>query len=210
MSASAKRMLKAALALAPNAHNPQFPVTSLTRLMSTKTRFSTRTVTNEISRGWPLQKQKQKKIGDCETDLGIERGRRQQSVSEQIMIIRRTNATLGHEHDGQKVMSKQIKVAHQPIQSKRPAYTEEDTAHTEKWLESESAKKPMDWIKEQQPIGINGSKVSCHSPGACKDKFGETSGIGAPVTYLTLADTSAENPAKCKYCGLRFYSNESH
>ena len=68
-------------------------------------------------------------------------------------------------------------------------------------------KAPIDWISEVQPIGVNGSKVNCHSPGACKE-VGEGAALGAPATFYTLADTSVENPAKCKYCGLRFYSLE--
>ena len=95
---------------------------------------------------------------------------------------------------------------HQPVQSKRPSYAPSDTPHTKKWLESETSKAPMDWIAEVAPIGVNGGKVNCHSPGACKERFGEGAALGAPATYYTLADTSAENPAKCKYCGLRFYS----
>jgi NADH dehydrogenase (ubiquinone) Fe-S protein 6 len=89
---------------------------------------------------------------------------------------------------------------HQPVQSKRPAYLPEDTPHTKKWLDSDASKVP--------PIGVNASKVNCHSPGACKERFGEGAALGAPATFYTLADTSVENPAKCKYCGLRFYSLE--
>ena len=97
---------------------------------------------------------------------------------------------------------------HQPVQSKRPAYAPSDTPHTKKWLDSDASKAPIDWISEVQPIGVNGSKVNCHSPGACKERFGEGAALGAPATFYTLADTSVENPAKCKYCGLRFYSLE--
>jgi hypothetical protein len=58
-----------------------------------------------------------------------------------------------------------------------------------------------------EPVGVPGDKVSCDSPGACKDRFGDaTGGLGAPNTYYKLNDTSPESPAKCKYCGLRFYS----
>jgi len=70
---------------------------------------------------------------------------------------------------------------HQPVQSKRPSYLPEDTPHTKKWLDSDAA---------------------------CKERFGEGAALGAPATFYTLADTSVENPAKCKYCGLRFYSLE--
>ena len=97
---------------------------------------------------------------------------------------------------------------HQPVQSKRPAHAPSDTPHTKKWLDSDASKAPIDWISEVQPIGVNGSKVNCHSPGACKERFGEGAALGAPATFYTLADTSVENPAKCKYCGLRFYSLE--
>ena len=97
---------------------------------------------------------------------------------------------------------------HQPVQSKRPAYAPSDTPHTKKWLDSDASKAPIDWISEVQPIGVNGSKVNCHSPGACKERFGEGAALGAPATFYTLADTSVENPAKCKYCGLRLYSLE--
>jgi hypothetical protein len=97
---------------------------------------------------------------------------------------------------------------HQPVQSKRPAYLPEDTPHTKKWLDSDASKAPIDWINEVPPIGVNASKVNCHSPGACKERFGEGAALGAPATFYTLADTSVENPAKCKYCGLRFYSLE--
>ena len=97
---------------------------------------------------------------------------------------------------------------HQPVQSKRPSYLPEDTPHTKKWLDSDASKAPIDWINEVPPIGVNASKVNCHSPGACKERFGEGAALGAPATFYTLADTSVENPAKCKYCGLRFYSLE--
>ena len=55
---------------------------------------------------------------------------------------------------------------HQPVQSKRPAHAPSDTPHTKKWLDSDASKAPIDWISEVQPIGVNGSKVNCHSPGA--------------------------------------------
>jgi len=97
---------------------------------------------------------------------------------------------------------------HQPVQSKRPSYLPEDSPHTKKWLDSDASKAPIDWINEVPPIGVNASKVNCHSPGACKERFGEGAALGAPATFYTLADTSVENPAKCKYCGLRFYSLE--
>ncbi|ACO62905.1 predicted protein [Micromonas commoda] len=92
----------------------------------------------------------------------------------------------------------------QPVQSKRPAYDERDTAHTDKWLEA-AVPSPMEMINEIEPIPIHADRVSCKSKGACMDRYGERVGLGAPNTYYQLNSTTKDAPVKCKYCGLRFY-----
>lgn len=99
---------------------------------------------------------------------------------------------------------------HQPIQTKRPGKLPSDVAHTAKWLDSDAKPSPMEYSAATKPIGVRGDKVSCDSPGACKDRFGDSGGLGAPNTYYKLNDTSEEFPAKCKYCGLRFYTLDAH
>ena len=99
----------------------------------------------------------------------------------------------------------------QPVQTKRPGKLPSDAAHTAKWLDSSAKPSPMEYSASAEPVGVPGDKVSCDSPGACKDRFGDaTGGLGAPNTYYKLNDTSPESPAKCKYCGLRFYSLGGH
>ena len=93
----------------------------------------------------------------------------------------------------------------QPIQTKRPAYDDRDTPHTEKWLEADGVPPPIELVARISPIGIHADRVSCKSKGACMDKYGEQAGLGAPNTYYQLNSTTPENPVKCKYCGLRFY-----
>ena len=96
---------------------------------------------------------------------------------------------------------------HQPIQTKRPGKLDGDVGHTAKWLDSTAKPSPMEYSAAAEPIGVAGDNVSCDSPGACKDRFGVgEGGLGAPNTYYKLNDTSKEFPAKCKYCGLRFYT----
>jgi NADH dehydrogenase (ubiquinone) Fe-S protein 6 len=94
----------------------------------------------------------------------------------------------------------------QPVQSKRPGKLPTDVAHTAKWLDSTAKPSPMEYSARVEPIGVRGDKVNCDSPGACKDRFGDSGGLGAPNTYYKLNDTSPTSPAKCKYCGLRFFS----
>ena len=97
------------------------------------------------------------------------------------------------------------------MQTKRPGKLPSDAAHTAKWLDSSAKPSPMEYSASAEPVGVPGDKVSCDSPGACKDRFGAaTGGLGAPNTYYKLNDTSPESPAKCKYCGLRFYSLGGH
>ena len=93
-----------------------------------------------------------------------------------------------------------------PVQSKRPGKLPSDVAHTAKWLDSHDKPSPMEYSASVEPTAVVGDKVSCDSPGACKDRFGDDAGLGAPNTYYKLGDTTPENPAKCKYCGLRFYA----
>ena len=95
--------------------------------------------------------------------------------------------------------------ATQPVQSKRPGKLPSDVAHTAKWLDSNDKPSPMEYSASVEPTAVAGDKVSCDSPGACKDRFGDDAGLGAPNTYYKLGDTTLENPVKCKYCGLRFY-----
>ena len=89
------------------------------------------------------------------------------------------------------------------MQTKRPAYDERDTPHTDKWLEA-AVPSPMEMINEIEPIPIHADRVSCKSEGACMDRYGERMGR-APNTYYQLNSTTKDAPVKCKYCGLRFY-----
>jgi NADH dehydrogenase (ubiquinone) Fe-S protein 6 len=98
-----------------------------------------------------------------------------------------------------------------PVQSKRPGKLPSDVAHTAKWLDSTEKPSPMEYSSAVEPIAVHGlERVNCDSPGACKDRFGELLGLGAPNTYYKLADTTPENPVKCKYCGLRFFDASEH
>lgn len=122
--------------------------------------------------------------------------------------VERVNA-LARASEGMRSASGVTRVADRaapPVQSKRPGKLPTDVAHTAKWLDSGDKPSPMEYIARVEPHAVEGDKVSCDSPGACKDRFGEAAGLGAPNTYYKLGDTTAENPVKCKYCGLRFYA----
>jgi len=61
----------------------------------------------------------------------------------------------------------------------------------------------MDWIAESEPIQVHGAVVA--STGGEEDPA-----LGCPVEFIDLRGTSRENPAVCKYSGLKFYSNDWH
>lgn len=61
----------------------------------------------------------------------------------------------------------------------------------------------MDWIQQAPPLEVHGSNVAKCYGGAVKE-------LGHPVEYIILNDTSAEQPAVCKYCGNKFYQGHHH
>eukprot|EP00240_Pyramimonas_obovata_P009577 CAMPEP_0118933776 /NCGR_PEP_ID=MMETSP1169-20130426/12463_1 /TAXON_ID=36882 /ORGANISM="Pyramimonas obovata, Strain CCMP722" /LENGTH=83 /DNA_ID=CAMNT_0006876585 /DNA_START=225 /DNA_END=476 /DNA_ORIENTATION=+ len=82
----------------------------------------------------------------------------------------------------------------------RPHKDASDESHSSKWLSG--GKAPIDMIAEVPPIGLHQRTAVCYG--------GEDPALGHPVEYIMLDDTSAEAPATCKYCGLRFYEIAHH
>ncbi|KAL3521760.1 hypothetical protein ACH5RR_019909 [Cinchona calisaya] len=67
------------------------------------------------------------------------------------------------------------------------------TSHTDKWMQDTSKKSPMQLINEVPPIKVEGRIVACE---------GDTNpALGHPIEFICL---DKEEPAVCKYCGLRF------
>ena len=63
-----------------------------------------------------------------------------------------------------------------------------------------NTKSPADWIAEAPPIKVHGAvAVSTGS---------DDPALGCPVEYIDLRGTSVDNPAVCKYTGLRYYSDD--
>mmetsp|Transcript_28196 Transcript_28196/g.71901 ORF Transcript_28196/g.71901 Transcript_28196/m.71901 type:complete len:151 (-) Transcript_28196:273-725(-) len=70
--------------------------------------------------------------------------------------------------------------------------------HTDKWLMDKNQKSPMQWIKEAEPILVEGPVVASYGS--------EDPSLGCPVEYINLKGSSKERPAVCKYTGNRYYS----
>ncbi|KAK3286255.1 hypothetical protein CYMTET_6177 [Cymbomonas tetramitiformis] len=82
-----------------------------------------------------------------------------------------------------------------PEQSVLPHKLPTDPSHTSKW--QYEGKSPMELIAEVPPIAVDSRIAECYG--------GENPSLGHPVEYIILDDTSADFPAVCKYCGLRFF-----
>ncbi|OIT07785.1 PREDICTED: NADH dehydrogenase [ubiquinone] iron-sulfur protein 6, mitochondrial [Nicotiana attenuata] len=77
--------------------------------------------------------------------------------------------------------------------------TEVVTSHTDKWMQDISKKSPMELINEVPPIKVEGRIAACE---------GDTDpALGHPIEYICL---DLDEPAVCKYCGLRFVQDHHH
>ncbi|XP_057970720.1 NADH dehydrogenase [ubiquinone] iron-sulfur protein 6, mitochondrial [Malania oleifera] len=65
--------------------------------------------------------------------------------------------------------------------------------HTAKWMQDTSKKSPMELINEVPPIKVEGRIVACEGD--------NDPALGHPIEFICL---DREEPAVCKYCGLRF------
>jgi len=72
--------------------------------------------------------------------------------------------------------------------------------HTEKWLSG--GKAPIQWIAEAAPIEVQTRVAQCWGGGDVA--------LGHPIEYISLDGTTPEDPAVCKYCGLRFFLGGQH
>ena len=70
--------------------------------------------------------------------------------------------------------------------------------HTAKWWSGEG-KTPLEYCQSAEPIKVEGMTVA--STGS--DEYS----LGCPVEYISLKGTTKENPAVCKYTGLKYYSD---
>ncbi|MED6179911.1 hypothetical protein PIB30_005370 [Stylosanthes scabra] len=71
--------------------------------------------------------------------------------------------------------------------------------HTAKWMQDTSKKSPMELINEVPPIKVEDRIVACE---------GDTNpALGHPIEYICL---DKDEPAICKYCGLRYYQEHHH
>ncbi|XP_078440454.1 NADH-ubiquinone oxidoreductase-like protein [Wolffia australiana] len=71
--------------------------------------------------------------------------------------------------------------------------------HTAKWMQDTSKKSPMELINEVPPIKVSGRIAVC--TGA------NDASLGHPVEFICL---DQDEPAVCKYCGLRFFQDHHH
>eukprot|EP00793_Prasinoderma_coloniale_P001139 PRCOL_00006130-RA len=72
------------------------------------------------------------------------------------------------------------------------------SAHTDKWMTPGTGKKsPMELIAEVAPIGVEEDVAVCYGH--------EDPVLGHPVEFIKVSTATKENPAVCKYCGLRYY-----
>ncbi|CDP04934.1 unnamed protein product [Coffea canephora] len=67
------------------------------------------------------------------------------------------------------------------------------TTHTEKWMQDTTQKSPMQLINEVPPIKVEGRIVACEGD--------SNPALGHPIEFICL---DKEEPAVCKYCGLRY------
>ncbi|XP_027160511.1 NADH dehydrogenase [ubiquinone] iron-sulfur protein 6, mitochondrial [Coffea eugenioides] len=67
------------------------------------------------------------------------------------------------------------------------------TTHTQKWMQDTTQKSPMQLINEVPPIKVEGRIVACEGD--------SNPALGHPIEFICL---DKEEPAVCKYCGLRY------
>ncbi|KAK4740655.1 hypothetical protein SAY87_024243 [Trapa incisa] len=71
--------------------------------------------------------------------------------------------------------------------------------HTAKWMQDTSKKSPMELINEVPPIKVEGRIVACEGD--------NNPALGHPIEFICL---DREEPAVCKYCGLRYVQDHHH
>ncbi|XP_058183019.1 NADH dehydrogenase [ubiquinone] iron-sulfur protein 6, mitochondrial [Rhododendron vialii] len=72
------------------------------------------------------------------------------------------------------------------------------TSHTDKWMQDTSKKSPMELINEVPPIKVEGRIVACEAGNPA---------LGHPIEFICL---DLDEPAICKYCGLRYVQDHGH
>ena len=60
---------------------------------------------------------------------------------------------------------------------------------------------PMEMIARVEPIAVESKVVACR---------GGQNQLGHPVEFIKVYGTSKDEPAVCKYCGLRYYFDGHH
>ena len=60
---------------------------------------------------------------------------------------------------------------------------------------------PMEMIARVEPIAVESKVVACR---------GVQNQLGHPVEFIKVYGTSKDEPAVCKYCGLRYYFDGHH
>ncbi|XP_008775895.1 NADH dehydrogenase [ubiquinone] iron-sulfur protein 6, mitochondrial-like [Phoenix dactylifera] len=71
--------------------------------------------------------------------------------------------------------------------------------HTAKWMQDTSKKSPMELISEVPPIKVEGRIVACEGD--------SNPALGHPIEFICL---DQDEPAVCKYCGLRYFQDHHH
>ncbi|XP_020114684.1 NADH dehydrogenase [ubiquinone] iron-sulfur protein 6, mitochondrial [Ananas comosus] len=71
--------------------------------------------------------------------------------------------------------------------------------HTAKWMQDTSKKSPMELINEVPPIKVEGRIVCCEGD--------SDPALGHPIEFICL---DLDEPAVCKYCGLRYVQDHHH
>ncbi|KAI8008644.1 hypothetical protein LOK49_LG07G00020 [Camellia lanceoleosa] len=73
------------------------------------------------------------------------------------------------------------------------------TSHTAKWMQDTSKKSPMELINEVPPIKVEARIVACEGD--------SNPALGHPIEFICL---DKDEPAICKYCGLRYVQDHGH
>ncbi|KAL8127633.1 NADH dehydrogenase [ubiquinone] iron-sulfur protein 6, mitochondrial [Apium graveolens] len=77
--------------------------------------------------------------------------------------------------------------------------SEVTVSHTAKWMQATDKKSPMELINEVPPIKVDGRIAVCE---------GDTNpALGHPIEFICL---DKDEPAICKYCGLRYVQDHHH
>ncbi|XP_030468995.2 NADH dehydrogenase [ubiquinone] iron-sulfur protein 6, mitochondrial, partial [Syzygium oleosum] len=71
--------------------------------------------------------------------------------------------------------------------------------HTAKWMQDTSKKSPMELINDVPPIKVEGRIVACEGD--------SNPALGHPIEFICL---DLDEPAICKYCGLRYIQEHHH